>query len=86
MGAKIFEIANGYDDFILQFIVYLKDNKVGEVYLAEENSSEEYNYKIFLDYENTKIDKIVVSDWEDENIFEGGLEEFRNWVEPKVWK
>lgn len=84
MGAKIFEVANGYDDLILQFIIWLKDNEVGNVYLADEHSSEEYNYKIFMDFENTKIDKIVVNDdWEDGNIFEGSFEEFGKWVEPQ---
>lgn len=65
---------NGIECLGAWIIGQLKGEDIGNIYLTSENSSEEYNYKIYQDETKPTI-YISIGD------FDGTIEEFNKWID-----
>lgn len=68
--------ANGAGCLMAQYIAHIKDGP-GNVYLAPIDQQEEFNY--YVHFKGVTIALITVTDWNDDALFSGNLEEFAEW-------
>ena len=91
LGRNTYNLANGFNCLIAQFIRDFKKD-VGGLYITTEDNIQEYNYDIIFDndlyFSDTHVDyeinnyiKVKVTDWNKQIIFEGTLKELLEFEE-----